>query len=133
MLDQRRELVMLLRSGSISVSEAARRFGVHRDTARRWRDRHEAGGDEALRDLSRRPARSPTRSPPEVELAAAALRREHPAWGGRKIATLLERDGVGAVAPSTVTKILRRAGLVEDRERPAPHRARLRGWRITSV
>src|SRR5262245_46066622 len=115
-IDQRRELVVLCRS--LSVSECARRFRVDRATVRKWRERHAAGGEAALLDLSRRPARSPARTSPEIERAVAALRREHPAWGGRKIAAVLAREGAGKVAPSTVTKILHRARLIDGARVP---------------
>lgn len=118
-LDQRRELILLLRSPGISVAEAARRCKVSRETARMWRDRHASGGDDALSDLSRCPARSPERVSPAIEDAVVALRREHPAWGGRKLARLVGVDGVGQVAPSTVTDILRRNGLIGSKS-PRP-------------
>lgn len=41
-----------------------------------------------------------------------ALRREHPAWGGRKIARRLQDLGQAGLAPSTVTAILHRHGLI---------------------
>jgi len=40
-----------------------------------------------------------------------AVRAAHPAWGGRKIAAVLKRGGLPAPAASTVTQILRRAGV----------------------
>ncbi len=40
-----------------------------------------------------------------------AVRAAHPAWGGRKIAAVLKRRGLPAPAASTVTQILRRAGV----------------------
>jgi transposase InsO family protein len=46
-----------------------------------------------------------------VEAAVLAVRAEHPVWGGRKIARVVERDGVGPVAASTVTGILKRHGV----------------------
>lgn len=41
-----------------------------------------------------------------------ALRRQHPAWGGRKISRRLRDLGLVQVAPSTVTSILHRHGLI---------------------
>ena len=64
-----------------------------------------------MQPQSRRPHASPTRSQPEVEAAVVSLRKDHPAWGGRKIAKVLSRRGVGELAPSTVTNILRRHGI----------------------
>jgi transposase InsO family protein len=49
-----------------------------------------------------------------VEERVAALRREHPAWGPRKLRQyLIDREGVGEVpAASTIGAVLRRRGLV---------------------
>ena len=56
------------------------------------------------------------RRPAAVVQAVEALRHSHPAWGGRKIAAVLAREGGAAIAPSTVTGILRRAGVVSGHE-----------------
>jgi transposase InsO family protein len=49
------------------------------------------------------------------------LRQQHPAWGARKLRRLLENQGLkGVPAPSTITEILRRHGLLEKDEVPAP-------------
>jgi transposase InsO family protein len=58
-----------------------------------------------------------------MEQRVVALREQHPAWGGRKIARRLEDLGVAGVpSPSTVTEILRRAGRLDAAE-AARHRA----------
>jgi transposase InsO family protein len=59
-----------------------------------------------------------------VEQAALALRGAHPAWGGRKIARVLAREQGIAIAPSTVTGVLRRHGvpLGGQGDAPAPIR-----------
>ena len=68
---------------------------------------------EALRDRSRRPLSSPRRSPAALEEAVLSIRHAHPAWGGRKIAHVLDRDQDRHVAPSTVTHILHRHGQID--------------------
>ncbi|RWP46810.1 IS481 family transposase, partial [Mesorhizobium sp.] len=73
----------------------------------RWR----AIGEAGLLERSRRPQSSPTRSAHEIEAAALSVRTTHPAWGGRKIARVLARQGLGNPAASTVTGILRRNGV----------------------
>ncbi len=65
-----------------------------------------------LVDKSRRPLRSPGASLASVEEPVLALRREHPAWGGRKISRRLRDLGLAQVAPSTVTSILHHRGLI---------------------
>lgn len=119
-LQQRRDFIAIVNTPGITLAEAARRFGISRECARTWRDRHRRGGLEALEDLSRRPARSPDRLDASVEDAIVRLRTAHPAWGPRKIARLLVVDRVGRAAPSTVVAVLRRHGLIGPRTpRPA--------------
>jgi len=110
-MSQRTELAALARSEAISVSELARRFGVSRKTAYKWMDRQAAG--ERLDDRSRRPQRSPLKTAAPIEEAVVALRHQHPCWGGRKLAKVLSHRGHADVpAPSTITDILRRHGLL---------------------
>lgn len=117
-MSQRRELVALVDGGGVSIAELARRFGVSRKTIYKWLARQRAAGTEAgspdlpgaLIDRSRRPATSPHRTPPEVELAVLTLRDAHPAWGGRKLHHRLKALGQPAPAPSTITRILREHG-----------------------
>ena len=48
-----------------------------------------------------------------MEQRIVELRQEHPAWGGRKVARVLKNQGGKNVpAPSTITEILRRHGLL---------------------
>jgi transposase InsO family protein len=96
-----------------NVRACCRRFGISQTTGYKWLARYAQGGEAALEERSRRPAHSPARTPPDIEARVLALRRAHPAWGGRKISALLERELGFAPAPSTVTKILRRHGLLD--------------------
>jgi transposase InsO family protein len=49
-----------------------------------------------------------------VETAVLQLRDRCPAWGGRKIARVLERDRGLELAPSTVTSVLHRHGRISE-------------------
>jgi transposase InsO family protein len=110
-VSQRTELASLARGQAISITELARRFGVSRKTAYKWIDRQAAG--EPSQDRSRRPERSPLKTALSIEEAVVTLRREHPCWGGRKLAKVLSNQGHALVpAPSTITDILRRHGLL---------------------
>lgn len=113
LMSQRHEFVSLAREASLPLSELARRFGISRKTAYKWLHRDQAG--QSMADQSRRPAQSPTRTAPELEAAIVAWRQRHPCWGGRKLAQVLRNEGYDAVpAPSTITHILRRQGLLES-------------------
>jgi len=109
-MDQRGEFVHLAMQEGANRSELCRRFGVHRDTGYKWLGRW-TSGDELV-DRSRRPHSSPARTEGWIEERILAVRDAHPAWGARKIARCLERDGVACPAHSTVHAILRRHGRI---------------------
>jgi transposase InsO family protein len=126
-MDERREFVRLARQEGANRRELCRRFGIHADTGYKWLGRGLT--DEALADRSRRPHSSRTAA--AVEAGIVAIRDAHPAWGARKIAHCLEREGNACPAPSTVHEILRRHGRIvaaaggppaqQRFEKPAPN------------
>jgi transposase InsO family protein len=83
---------------------------------RRWQ-----AGDRELADQSRRPKRMPKRSAAAVEAQVVALRDKHPAWGARKIAHCLNRNGQPVPVPSTVHRILRRNERIKPSENAPPN------------
>jgi transposase InsO family protein len=113
------ELVMLAQADGANMAELSRRFGVSRKTAYKWLDRYREYGVAGLEERSRRPSGSPWMTEPAMEKLVVALRKPQ-GWGGRKIARRLSDLGhQNAPAPSTITGILRRHGLLnaEDSER----------------
>jgi putative transposase len=112
LMDQRREFVRLAMQDGANRRELCRRFGISPQVAYKWLRRWSAG-DRQLADRSRRPHGSPTRSDTVTEQHVLAVRDAHPAWGARKIARCLERDGIAPPAPSTAHEILRRHGRVK--------------------
>lgn len=118
----RKEFVHLVMTGG-NISELCRRFSISRKTGYKWLDRYAAEGETGLLSRSRRPDYSPRKVSSPVEQAVVSLRREHPAWGGRKIRSyLLEHGFIEAPAASSVTGILRRNGLIHTEE-SAKHKA----------
>ncbi|QEX21626.1 IS481 family transposase [Hypericibacter adhaerens] len=107
------EFVRLAQAPGCNFSELCRRFGVSRSNGDKWLRRFEAEGPPGLQERSRRPRSSPGRTPGELEAEVLAVRAEHPAWGGRKIRKVLQRQGWDAPAASTVTAILRRHGKLD--------------------
>ena len=110
-VEQRREFVRLAMLEGANRRELCRRFGIHPDTGYKWLRRWKAG-EEALVDRSRRPQASPNRCSGTIEALVLEVRDAHPAWGARKIARCLEREGVTPPAVSTVHAILDRHGRV---------------------
>jgi transposase InsO family protein len=119
----RREFVQFAGQDGANVAELCRRYGISRPTGYKWLTRAATDGLTGLADRSRRPHDSPTKTAPALEAQVVALRRSHPAWGGTKLHHWLVQHGVvDAPAPSTITDILRRHGLI-----PA-HLDALRPW-----
>jgi transposase InsO family protein len=109
---QRRDFVALAQQEGANRRALCRQFGISAKTGYKLLRRAQDGEVE-LRDHARRPHTSPTQTAPVIEAQVIALRQEHPAWGGRKIHHWLHRDGCPTVpAPSTITDILRRHGLL---------------------
>jgi transposase InsO family protein len=116
-VSERYEFVMLAMAEDAKIAALCRRFGISRSKGYKWLGRFKAEGRAGLLDRSRRPKTSPKQTALAIEEAAAALRAEHPAWGGRKIRRRLADLGHAEVpAASTVTGILRRRGLIDPSE-----------------
>lgn len=93
------------------IAELCRQFGISRKTGYKWLARAATG--QPLTDRSRRPHTSPRQTPRSMAAQVLALREQHPAWGGRKLHHRLMAAGVEDVpAPSTITDVLRRAGML---------------------
>jgi transposase-like protein len=102
-MDERREFVRLAMQEGVNRRELCRRFGISPEVGYKWLARWQAG-DRELADRSRRPHVSPGRSEAEIEARVLAVRDKHPAWGARKIAHFLKRDGLAVPVPSTVIR-----------------------------
>jgi len=115
------EFVQLARQPGANISLLCRRFGISRRCGYKWIARYCEEGPGGLEDQSKRPVRSPGRTPPHVEEAVLAVRDLYPSWGGRKLRRVLKDHGQlpkpDVPAPSTITAILQRNGRVEPRQR----------------
>jgi transposase InsO family protein len=118
-MDQRREFVALALQESANRRELCRRFGISSKTGYKWLARACGGGAQWAADRPRRPHESPGRSSAGVEAAVLAVRDRHPAWGARKIAWTLEREGIAPPAASTIHAILQRYERIKPQGRPA--------------
>ena len=109
----KREFSQLASQGNVTMTELCQRFNISRQTGYMWLHRYAEGSVQGLEERSRRPQTCPRQCSSEIEQRVLALRREHPCWGGRKLRRLLEQSGASSVpAPSTITEILRRHGLL---------------------
>ncbi|UKO74650.1 IS481 family transposase [Mycobacterium avium subsp. paratuberculosis] len=95
---------MAVISDGLSVSQAAEKFGVARQTLHRWLARYEAAGLEGLVDRSHRPVSCPHQMLAVVEAAVLELRRSRPYWGPRRLVfELAKRCPSGAVGVGGVS------------------------------
>ena len=88
-----------------------RRFGISRPTLRKWLRRFDAGGEDGLNELSRRPHSSPAKKvSTEAEEQILALRRER-RFGVKRIRAELRRLHNAQLSPSVIHKVLVRHDL----------------------
>lgn len=101
------------------MEELARRYGVSRKTAYKWRDRYHQGGISGLSDLSRAPRTRPHRVDEQRAKAIIELRQKHRYWGPKKLKAWLEQHVPETTWPaaSTIGDLLKARGLVEERRR----------------
>lgn len=105
-----------------SITEISQRHHVSRKSIYKWLERHEAYGEEGLRELSRAPHSCPATSELWCERIRAA-RHEHPQWGAPKLVWRLEQKYPHPAVPSisTVGRVLRESGLSRPRRRVRAH------------
>src|SRR5271157_251752 len=113
----RREFISLATKEGTKIATICRRFGISRKTGYKWKKRFIEKGEEALKDHSRRPKRSPRKSLKSIEQSVLKIRDSNPSWGGRKIKKRLQNLGMNNVpSSSTITAILRRNNRIAQEE-----------------
>ncbi len=117
-MDERARFVHRLKGGE-TMAALCREFGISRKTGYKVRDRYLEEGLAGLMDRSRRPQRSPNRTPKDIVELIVGLREARPTWGPKKLRWYLERHHLGVALPaeSTIAVILKREGLVKGRRR----------------
>jgi transposase len=119
-MESREEFVKLALQAGANRRELCRRFKIAPKTGYKWLLRYAEQGSGGFIDRSRQPRRSPKRTAAEIEQRVIEMRcAVLGSWGGRKLARRLVIEGGPKLAPSTITGILRRGGLL-NRAAPAP-------------
>ena len=96
-------------------------YAISEKTGYKWLARFRAHGPTALADQAHTPHTCPHQTPERQRALLCALRRAHPTWGARKLRARLgtQYPELAWPAPSTITTLLDRAGLVAHRRRRA--------------
>jgi putative transposase len=127
LMSQRLEFIeaVIHRGPGQSIRDICRVVGISERVGHKWLKRYGEGGPAALADRSHAPHRPPHQVPREVSDALCALREQQPAWGARKLRDVLQREQptVCWPAPSTITTLLDRAGLLTRRRRSLRERS----------
>lgn len=119
-VDQREQFIEDVRRGRMPVLQLCAHYGVSRKTGYKWIARAREEGRQGLKDRSRAPHHCPHKLSPELADLLCALRATHDDWGARKLLAVLQRRHPRRTdwpAPSTVSALLAREGLVTPRRR----------------
>lgn len=122
-VSERVRFVMDYEDNFYSMTELCERYGISRTTGYKWVNRHLEVGIDCLGDRSRAPHSCPHKTPQEVMDLICEARRAHTTWGPRKLLPWLARRHPGLTwpAPSTVSALFAREGLVPPRRRRRRH------------
>jgi transposase InsO family protein len=112
--EQRYQAVLAVISDGLSISQAAQKVGVSRQTLHSWLARYEESGLEGLIDRSHRPASCPHQMPATVEATLLELRRSRPYWGPRRLVFELAKRKVSPLpSESAAYRALVRAQMID--------------------
>jgi transposase InsO family protein len=120
--DQRLEFAVKASMPGACMASLCREYGVSRQTGYTWLQRFRLGGATAVvKELSRRPGKSPGATSGTVVEAIRALREEKPDWGARKLLPVLRAArpelAEAAISTTTVHRILERENLIAPQDR----------------
>lgn len=114
-MEEREAFVLAVEQGERTIAALCREFGISRKTGYKWLKRAKEG--QQLCDQSRCPHRQASKTARDTEELILEMRTAHPAWGGKKIKSVLEAAGYNGIpSAKTCGNILRRYGMIDPSE-----------------
>lgn len=133
-MSQRLEFIQAVvhRPPGQSIRAICGAIGITEKTGHKWLHRYATGGPDALADHSHAPHCPAHQVPRPLVDRILALRVTEPTWGARKLrdALMREQPEVTWPFPSTITSLLKRAGLITARRKSLRERA---AWAHTTL
>lgn len=132
-MNQRSEFVLKAMKTD-NFRELCREYKISPKVGYKWKARFEQEGLAGMGEKSRRPKSAPGGLSEEEVCRIVLLRERHPHWGARKLVVLYERQWGKGPSESSIKRVLKKAGLVEEKKRrPAKESGRICSGRKASA
>ena len=114
-MEQKEEFVIRALSEEIPFALLCREYGISRKTGYKWKRRFLDEGRYGLLDRSRKPDSSPKALSEDTIVRIIQIRHNHPSWGAKKIAKIIEGNTPlqGTPSVASVYRILDKANLLK--------------------
>lgn len=104
-------------SGKFKMVTLCQEYGISRKTGYKWLERYKNEGVNGVLDQSKKPHSRPNLTEDKDIQLILQIRKEYPAWGGRKLRRVLIEKGYKDIpSESTFNRILKRQDKIDPRE-----------------